>query len=111
MFMPKQPLSVTLDRDNLLWLRGRAAGRKRKSLSDALDEIITAARLGGLASDAPRSVVGTVDIAADDPGLERADAHLRSLFSSSLARPAVARETTGAQGYGSGRKSRSARRG
>jgi hypothetical protein len=52
MFMPKQPLSVTLDRDNLLWLRGRADGRKRKSLSDALDEIITAARLGGLCAAA-----------------------------------------------------------
>src|SRR5688572_28006627 len=86
MFMPKQPLSVTLDRDNLLWLRGRAASRKRKSLSDALDEILTAARLGGVAADASRSVVGTVDIAADDPDLEKADGYVREVFSASLGR-------------------------
>lgn len=100
--MPKQPLSVTLERDNLLWLRGRAAARKRKSLSDALDEILTAARLGGLASDAPRSVVGTVDIPPDDPDLERADEHVRALFAASLARPAVVRET--GPGHGGARK-------
>ena len=46
MFMPKQPVSVTLDADNLLWLRARAVSRKRRSLSDALDEILTAARSG-----------------------------------------------------------------
>jgi hypothetical protein len=91
--MPKKPLSVTLDQDNLLWLRGRAASRKRKSLSDAIDEIITAARLGGVASDAPRSVVGTIDIAPDDPDLEKADAHVQSLFAASLARPVLGRET------------------
>lgn len=91
MFMPKQPLSVTLDQDNLIWLRGRAASRKRKSLSDALDEILTTARLGGLAADASRSVRGTVDIAADDPDLERADEYLRALFSASVARPTLVR--------------------
>ena len=90
--MPKQPLSVTLERDNLLWLRGRVAAGKRKSLSEALDEILTAARAGGQIADA-RSVVGTVDIAADDPGLERADAHVRALFDASITRPTVVRET------------------
>jgi hypothetical protein len=90
--MPKKPLSVTLDQDNLLWLRGRAASRKRKSLSDAIDEIITAARLGGVAADAPRSVVGTIDIAPDDPDLEKADAYVQSLFAASLARPVLVRE-------------------
>ncbi len=92
MFMPKQPLSVTLDRDNLVWLRGRAASRKRRSLSEALDELITQARLGGLAGDAPRSVIGTVDIAADDLGLERADEYLRGLIGASVARPTLVRE-------------------
>jgi hypothetical protein len=87
MFMPKQPLSVTLDQDNLLWLRGRAASRKRKSLSDALDEILTAARLGGLPANVSRSVVGTADIAADDPDLTHADVYLRELFSASAAQP------------------------
>ena len=91
MFMPKQPLSVTLERDNLLWLRGRVAAGKRKSLSDALDEILTTARLGGHAADA-RTVVGTVDIAAGDPGLEQADQDVQELFAASPSRPTLARE-------------------
>jgi hypothetical protein len=98
MFMPKHPVSVTLDADNLLWLRGRAASRKRKSLSDALDEILTAARLGGVGSGEPRSVVGTVDIAPGDPGLDAADEEIRALFASSLSRPLIARESRAAYG-------------
>ena len=95
--MPKQPLSVTLESDNLLWLRGRVAAGKRKSLSEALDEILTAARAGGQAGHA-RSVVGTVDIAADDPGLERADEHVRAQFAASIARPALVREARARSG-------------
>lgn len=90
--MPKQPVSVTLDQDNLLWLRGQVAGRKRRSLSDALDEVITAARLGGLGANEIRSVIGTIDIAADDPLLERADAYVRGEFERSLVRPSLVRE-------------------
>jgi hypothetical protein len=105
MFMPKQPLSVTLDQSNLLWLRGRAAGRKKRSLSDALDEILTEARLGGKGGDPVRSVVGTVDIAGDDPALERADAAIRSLVDQSLSRPVVAREGAVPYSRGSARKS------
>jgi hypothetical protein len=92
MFMPKKALSVTLDEANLLWLRGRAAGRKNRSLSDALDDILTTARRGGHGADAPRSVAGTIDIAGDDPGLERADQMLRDVFDTSIHRPFVARE-------------------
>lgn len=95
MFMPKQPVSVTLERDNLLWLRGRMAGRKRRSLSDALDELITAARLGGHGGGEVRSVVGTIDIAMDDPLLEQADSYLRDEFERSLGRPSLAREGGG----------------
>jgi hypothetical protein len=98
MFMPKQPLSVTLDEVNLLWLRGRVARRKNRSLSDALDEILTEARQGGRGGDAPRSVVGTVDIAGDDPTLERADGLIRSLVHESLNRPVLPRERA-ARGY------------
>ena len=92
MFMPKKALSVTLDDANLLWLRGRAAGRKKRSLSDALDEILTEARRGGRGADRPRSVVGTVDIAAGDPDLDQADLAIRSLFEESLSRPAFLKE-------------------
>jgi len=94
MFMPKTPLSVTLDQANLLWLKGRAAGRKKRSLSDALDEILTEARQGGYGSDTVRSVVGTIDIAIDDPNLEQADAAIRMVFDESLSRPFLARETS-----------------
>ena len=92
MFMPKLPLSVTLDEANLLWLKGRAATRKKRSLSDALDEILAEARRGGRGGDAPRSVVGTVDIPADDPSLEQADRTIRSIVDESIRRPVMVRE-------------------
>src|SRR5262245_65030588 len=92
MFMSKQPVSVTLDADNLLWLRARAASRKRRSLSDALDEILTAVRTGPHGAEASRSVVGTIDIAADDPALLRADAYIREEMEASLTRPIAVHE-------------------
>lgn len=94
--MPKTPLSVTLDDTNLLWLKGRATGRKKRSLSEALDEILTAARQGGAGGDSARSVVGTIDIAEHDPLLERADGAVRALFDESVSRPVLAREAPGA---------------
>jgi hypothetical protein len=109
MFMPKKPLSVTLDESNLLWLKGRAAATKRRSLSEALDELITAARAGGHGAIAARSVVGTIDIAPGDPRLETADAYLQETFATSLRRPFVARETSPA--YPSLRKTARRRRG
>ena len=84
--MPKKPVSLTLDETNLLWLRGRGYGHG--NLSAAVDDLITAARAGRLGAPAAvRSVVGTIDLAADDPGLERADGAVRDLFARSLARP------------------------
>jgi hypothetical protein len=106
MFMAKEPVSVTLDRDNLLWLRGRMASSKRRSLSDALDEILTAARLGGQMAGAVRSVVGTVDIAADDPDLDRAESYVRGEFDASLARPLVVYEDRPVHGGGKKKSSR-----
>jgi hypothetical protein len=84
--MSKRPVSLTLDEANLLWLKGRGHGRG--NLSAAVDDLITAARAGGFgALAAVRSVVGTIDLAADDPRLERADNVVRDLFAASLARP------------------------
>ena len=88
--MPKRPVSVTLEEDNLLWLRGRVTRRKRRSLSDALDEVITAARTSG-SLEASRTVVGTIDL-PDDAGLEQADLFVRSLFEQSLSRPLTIHE-------------------
>ena len=92
--MPKAPVSVTLDTDNLIWLRGRMASRKRRSLSDALDEIITAARVGTAGFEPSRSVAGTIRIADEDPGLQKAAAYMRGQFDSSLSRPLVVHEAS-----------------
>ena len=84
--MPKKAVSLTLDEANLVWLKGR--GYRHGSLSAAVDDLITAARAGRLAMpQSARSVVATIDLAADDRQLERADRAVRDLFAASLARP------------------------
>lgn len=92
MNMPKTPVSVTLGTENLLWLRARVATRKRRSLSQVIDEILTAARTGVAGAGPGRSVAGTIAIAPDDPDLERADAYVRALVEASMARPLVVHE-------------------
>ena len=90
--MPKKAVSLTLEEANLLWLKGRGYGHG--NLSAAVDDLITAARAGrpGIAA-AVRSVCGSIDLAADDPRLERANGALRDLFAASLARPLRVSET------------------
>lgn len=75
---------MTLDEDNLLWLRARVGAERRRGLSDLLDEIVTQARTSAREGREIRSVVGTVDIAADDPLLSAADAMVRGVFEASL---------------------------
>ena len=90
--MAKRAVSVTLDEANLLWLKGQGYGHG--NLSAAVDDLITAARAGRFGVPAAvRSVVGTIDLAADDPELERADSVVRDLFAASLARPFRVSET------------------
>jgi gamma-glutamyl:cysteine ligase YbdK (ATP-grasp superfamily) len=84
--MPKQAISVTLQPDNLVWLKGRARGATR-SVSETLDRLIASARKGGDEGEV-RSVVGTVSIAAGDPELARADEALREMMARSLGLPA-----------------------
>lgn len=79
MFMPKKPLSVTLEETNILWLRGRARAGKERSLSEALDGVVTAARQNGYGGEI-RSAVGTIDLSPDDPKLLKADAAIRAMF-------------------------------
>lgn len=89
--MPRRAVSLTLAEDNLLWLKGRA-GHRDGNLSAAVDQLIADARAGRAGSSAPaRSVVGTIDIAADDPELKGADDVMRKLFAASVSRPSVAR--------------------
>ena len=106
--MGKKPVSVTLEEANLLWLRGRGYGRG--NLSAALDDLISAARAGRLGIAAPvRSVVGTIDLPADDPALDHADSAVRDLFAHSLSRPRHVREPRA--GERPARRRRTGRRG
>jgi hypothetical protein len=93
-FMSKQPISVTIEAGNLLWLRNRTAALKRRSVSETLDALIAEARqAGGSASGmAARSVVGTVDINGDDPLLSHMKSYIGDVFDASLSRPVVVRE-------------------
>lgn len=88
--MPRRALSVTLETDNVTWLKGRA-GAAGESVSGLLDQLVTAARQSGRLGPA-RSVVGTVDVDASDPNLDRADEAVRTMFERSIGRPVVERE-------------------
>lgn len=94
---------MTLDADNLTWLRGRALAGKHRSLSEALDDVVTAARVEGR-PDEVRSVVGTIDISALDPDLLNADADIAAVYSQSLGRPFIARERPSTPSGGKTRK-------
>src|ERR1700704_1197120 len=90
--MAKQAISVTLDTDNLTWLKGRAGAAGLRSVSELLDQLVTAARESGRIGPS-RSVVGTIDIDASDPRLEGADEAVRTMFETSLGRPLMVKET------------------
>lgn len=83
--MPKQAISVTLDADNLAWLKGRAGAAGLRSVSELIDQLVAAARAAGGVGPA-RSVIGTIDVDPGDPLLDRADAAVRRLFDASLGR-------------------------
>jgi hypothetical protein len=82
----KKAISVTLHRDNVTWLKGRADAAGCKSVSELLDRLVTAARAGGHVAP-PRSVVGTIEIDSSDPSLEHADAEVRRMFEVLIGRP------------------------
>jgi hypothetical protein len=101
--MNKQAISVTLETDNLAWVRGRALAAGRLSVSEMLDRLIEDARTGGAGiGPGVRSVVGTVEIAPEDPELLTADEATRALFAHSVARSARAMDR--ARGGGAGRR-------
>ena len=88
---------MTLDADNVTWLKGRVGAGGQRSVSALLDQLVTAARQQGRVGSS-RSVVGTIDIDASDPLLEGADASVRGLFEASLARPLAVRGRSPAYG-------------
>lgn len=103
--MTTRAISVTLEADNVTWLKGRASAAG-ESVSSLLDQIVTSARRGAH-SGPVRSVVGTIDIDSSDPLLEHSDALVRAAFEESLGRPLSVRE--GRASYGSTRKTRKRR--
>jgi hypothetical protein len=106
--MNKKAISVTLDAENLTWLKGRVGASGLRSVSDLLDRLITDAR--SRRSVAPvTSVVGTIDVDASDPLLLKADATVRDLLDASLGRPLRVKEPSPA--YGAPARRRKARRG
>jgi len=85
--MSKKAVSVTLHPDNLLWLRARVKAKGGRSLSEALDGIITEARSGTGASAAEgRSVVGNARIPRSEKALSEAGAQVAASFRSSIRR-------------------------
>src|ERR1700712_150537 len=107
MNMAKTAISVTLEADNLTWLRGRAGAAGVRSVSELLDQLVTAARASGHVGPGPW-VGGTIDVDDSDPWLEHADEAVQGLFDASLRRPLMVKESS--PPYGSGAKKR-ARRG
>jgi hypothetical protein len=104
--MGKEAISVTLDADNITWLRGRATAGGARSLSEMLDQIVTAARSARAAIAPPRSVVGTIEIDAHDPTLDGADAAVRTLFQASIGRPTMVKELRAIYGAPKAKKGR-----
>jgi hypothetical protein len=90
--MTKRAISVTLQSDNVTWLKARAGAVGARSVSDLLDRLVSDARRSTPGA-AVRSVVGTIDIAESDPLLTGADDVLRTLFDVSLTRPTLVKES------------------
>jgi len=89
----KQAISVTLDADNVTWLKGRAVAGGARSVSELVDQLVTAARQSGRAG-AAQSVVGTIDIDSSDPTLGHADEAVRQLFERSAGRSLMVKQTS-----------------
>ena len=90
--MNKKAVSVTLHPDNLLWLRTRVKANGSRSVSEALDGIITEARTGtGASAVEIRSVVGNARIPRSEEALAKAGAQVTALFRRSVRR----KETVG----------------
>ena len=88
--MPRRPLSVTLDSDNLLWLRAQAG--PYRSISRIVDGLVGEARASGRhRAQTARSVVGTVNLSGFDP--VATDREIRSLFDGTSGGAAAVHET------------------
>lgn len=90
--MNKKAISVTLHPDNLLWLEARARATRSRSLSAALDAVVSEARGE---SAAVRSVVGRVRFPQGEAALEQGEKEIRRMFDRSLSRSHSSRRGRG----------------
>ncbi|TMA36917.1 MAG: hypothetical protein E6J83_16560 [Deltaproteobacteria bacterium] len=85
--MSRKAISITLEEENLLWLRGQARAGGRRNVSQLVDRLVSDARAAGrVHADSIRSVVGTIALATADPDLAGADRTIRRMFSSGRRR-------------------------
>jgi hypothetical protein len=103
--MAKHAISVTLERENWMWLKGRSRVVGARGISEILDQLVTEAR-GRVPGVERRSVVGTIDIDEADPLLVRADDAVREIYRASLARPIAVKEHRASYGPGRTRPDR-----
>ena len=81
--MRKRAISVTLDVDNLIWLRAQAGGGRH--VSRILNELVSEARAAGRRfGTATRSVAGTVALRNYDPVTARRE--VRALLNGVVSR-------------------------
>jgi hypothetical protein len=89
----KKPISITVEAENLMWLKGQAAVRTKGNVSELIETLIRDARTGGQMDPAAiTSVVGSIDL-PDDDALGEADSYVKAMFERSLTRPMLVRET------------------
>src|SRR5437773_10954984 len=93
--MPKKAISITLDTDNLTWLKGRAVAERMRSISQLVDRLIADTRSAGRPGPI-KSVVGTIDIDPSDPLLDHADEVNRAELYRSLTSPLLIKGQTAA---------------
>jgi len=95
--MPKKAISVTLDESNVLWLKARARMSSSNNVSEALDQLVTEARMNGKAVPRPwPSLVGTIDL-KDDPELLKADEFVKAYWNEWLSAQSMANEDRSAK--------------
>jgi hypothetical protein len=87
----KSAISITVQEDNLLWLKGQAAATTGGNVSEVIDRLVQRARTSGTADVAMRSVAGTIDLPAGG-ALEDAGTYVEDLFERSLRRPLLVKE-------------------
>jgi hypothetical protein len=80
--MSKKAISVTIEADNLLWLKARTRATGSRSISAVLDDMVTGVRK---AAGPVTSIVGWVSFPEGEAGLRRGKKDIRELFDRSLA--------------------------